>query len=85
MIEIKDLLSGFEHILLKEENKSIYVKQAIFEATGISVPKESIQIKNGTIYLKIKPIYKNEIFLNQDLILENLQKSLTSKGPSKIQ
>ncbi len=84
MIEVRDLLSRFEHILLKEENKSTYVKQAILETTGIDIPKESIQIKNGTVYLDIKPIYKSEIFLKQEQIFKKIQEFFSKNPPKKI-
>ena len=68
MIEIKDLLLKFNNILLSEEAKKESIKNIISEIIGVKINSEDIKIKNGTIYLNIRPIYKNEIFLKKDLI-----------------
>lgn len=84
MIEIKDLLGRFENILLKEEGKIDAIINAIAETIGIQIKKEDIKIKNGVIYLNIKPIYKNEIFLKQERIFIKLKKSFGKKIPQNI-
>lgn len=73
MIEIKDLLSKWSHILLSEESKKESVKNVISEVLGILIKSEDIEIKNNTVYLNIKPIYKNEIFIKKDLIDSKMQ------------
>lgn len=84
MIEIKDLLSKFSHLLFSEEGKVESVRQIISETIGVEIKKEEIKIKNGTVYLNIKPIYKNEIFLKKDKIFIKLQESLGKKTPQNI-
>jgi hypothetical protein len=84
MIEIKDLLERFGNILLKEELKKEAIKEILSKAINFEIKKEDIKIKNGVVYLKIKPIYKNEIFLKKDQIIQEVEKSLGLKSPKKF-
>ena len=84
MIEIKDLLIKFSKILLKEEVKKEFIKNAIFEIINIQIKNQDIQIKNNIIYLNIKPIYKNEILLKQDKIYLKLKEFFGKKAPPTI-
>jgi hypothetical protein len=83
MIEVKDLLKKFEHILLSEESKKESVCQAISEVLGISIDPKAMRIQKNTIYLDLKPIYKTEIFLKHERILRRLQE-LLKNPPHKI-
>jgi len=62
MIEIKDLLLKFNNFLLSEEVKKESIRKIISEIIKTQIKTEDIKIKNNTIYLNIKPTYKNEIF-----------------------
>ena len=84
MIEIKDLLLNFSNLLLSEEVKKESVREVISKITGVPIKKEDLKIKNGTIYLNIKPIYKNEIFMKQDQILSEIETVLGKKSPKNI-
>ena len=84
MIEIKDLLLRFGDILLSEEIKKEAVRNVISKTIRMPIKKEDIKIKNGTIYLNIKPIYKNEIFLKRDKIFSLLKETLGRKSPQDI-
>ena len=84
MIEIKDLLAKFGNILLKEELKKELVRDTISKAINFEIKPEDIKIKKGVIYLNIKPIYKNEIFLKKEQIMSELEKTLGQKSPKKI-
>ena len=81
MIEIRDLLSRFNNILLSEERKKETIRKIISEVIKTEINSENIKIKNNVIYLNIKPIYKNEIFLKQNLIFSKLQESFGKKTP----
>jgi hypothetical protein len=84
MIEIKDLLSKFNNILLSEEGKKESIRSIISEIIKVEINSKDIKIKNNIIYLNIKPIYKNEIFLKQDQIFLKLKESLSKKTPQAI-
>jgi hypothetical protein len=84
MLEIKDLLARFNNLLLSEEVKKESVRKIISEIIGIEIKSEDIKIKNGTIYLNIKPIYKNEILIKQEQIFLKLKEALGRKTPQNI-
>lgn len=84
MIEIKDLLLNFRNRLLSEEARKGFIQDALFRIVNISVERDDIEIKNGILYLKIKPIYKNEVFMKRYEILSEIKKSLGKKSPTNI-
>ena len=84
MIEIKELLSRFNTILLSEEVKKNSIIDALYQTISIQVKPKDIKIKNNTIYLNIKPIYKNEILLKKDEIFLRLENRLGIKAPRDI-
>lgn len=79
MIEIKDLLSRFSSILLSEEGKKESVRKVISEVIKTEINSEDLKIKKDTIYLNIKPIYKNEILIKQEEIFSKLQELFPDK------
>lgn len=84
MIEIKDLLLGFNKILLSEEIKTETIRNVLNKVVGLDIKKEDIKIKNNTIYLNTKPIYKNEIFINKEKIISSLEEILGKRAPKSI-
>jgi len=84
MIEIKDLLEKFSHILLKEEGKKDFVRRAISETIKVKIDSGDIKIKNNIIYLNIKPIYKNEILIKQEQIFLKMKEFIGEKTPENI-
>ncbi len=84
MIEIKDLLLKFSHLLTSGEAQKETIRSIISEAIGIQIKSEDIKIKNGTIYLNIKPVYKNEIFLKRDKIFTKLEETLGKRSPQSF-
>lgn len=84
MIEIKDLLGRFDKLLLSGEGRVNSVREAISGVIGVEINPKDITIKNNTIYLNIKSIYKNEILLKQELIFSKLQETLGRKSPEEI-
>jgi len=84
MIEIKDLLSGLSDMLFKQEGKTEILRKTIGSVIGVEIKPEDLKIKNHTIYLNIKPIYKNEILLKQEEIFLKLEDNLIKKIPQKI-
>jgi len=84
MIEIKDLLNRFNNLLLSEKIKIESTRKILSGAVGIKINKQNIKIKNNVIYLDIKPIYKNEIFLKQDQIFLKLKEAFGKKAPKNI-
>ncbi len=84
MIEIKDLLSRFSNILLSLEGKKGTIRKVLSEVIKINIDSKDIKIKNNIVYLNIKPIYKNEIFLKQEQIFLKMKEALGKKIPQSL-
>jgi len=84
MIEIKDLLLRFNNLLVSGEVKKGLIADIFSSVVGVKIKTEDVLVKNGTIYLDIKPIYKNEIFKKKDEILEKLSLELGKNHPKDI-
>jgi len=84
MIEIKDLLGRFKNILFSEEIKINSIIEILHQIIGVQIKPEDIKIKNNTIYLNIKPIYKSEIFIKKEQIFLKLKESLGKNIPQNI-
>ena len=84
MLEIKDLLERFRGLLAGEDYKKEVIQKILQETIGLALKKEDINIKNGTLYLNISPLYKNEILIKKEFIYERLKQELGSKSPQDI-
>ena len=81
MIEIKDLLLVLSNKLLSSEIRKETIRGVISEVIKVEINSSDIEIKGNTVYLNIKPIYKNEILINKDLINLKLEENLGKKSP----
>ena len=68
MIELGELLGKFRNILLQRELGKKIIQEVLFEVVNIKTEIKEIEVKNSTLYLNIKPIYKNEILLKKELV-----------------
>lgn len=84
MVELKDLLGRLRNILVGEEEKKEVIRSAISSIINTEISSDDIKVKNGTIYLNIKPIYKNEIFLKKEKILSKIEEMLGNKAPKNL-
>lgn len=84
MIEIKDLLSRWSNVLLSGESKTETVRGIISKVIGIKIDPEDIKIKNNTIFLNIKPIYRSEILLKKEKIDSLLEEVFNNKNVPNI-
>ena len=76
MYEIKDLLARFKNILNTIEWKKQSVQEIILKNTGITVDLKDMNVKNSILYLDIKPIHKNEVFMKKEKIILSIGESL---------
>lgn len=84
MIEIKDLLLKFDKLINNEEVKVTLIREAIKDVVGLNIEKDKVKFIQGVLYLDIKSIYKNEIFINKEKILLHLEKNTGSNKINKI-
>ena len=82
MIEIKDLLEKFNQLILSEEGKRNSVAKVISDVLKTDIDPKDVRIKGNTVYLNIRPIFKNELLLKQDKIQEELTKAFLGKNPN---
>lgn len=82
MQNLTSLLERFSRSL----NKDAYLKEIVLEViksrVGVSLPPDSIAIKDGVLGITASPVVKSEISLKESLILKEL--SLRSVGVSKV-
>jgi hypothetical protein len=78
MKELKDFLGNIHKLLFKEESKKKLLQEIFFNLLNIKIETENIEIKNNIVFLKIKPIYKSEIFLQKEKLLLVIKKDLNS-------
>ncbi len=84
MIEIKDLLAKWGHILLSGESKKETIRRIISETISVEIKSDDIKLQNNTVYLNIKPIYKNEILLKKEKIDSLLEQAFNDRAPQGI-
>ena len=84
MIELKDLLSRFQHLVNSGEIRKESIRSILSEVLNIQIESDKINIKNNIIYLDIEPIYKNEILIKKEKIFEKLSSVLGKKSPSDL-
>ncbi len=79
MIEIKDLLNSFKEVLLGEEIRKEKIAFIIESVTKIKIETKNIEVKNSKVILDIKPIFKNEVFLKKEKILEEFRNNFPKR------
>jgi hypothetical protein len=84
MFEIKELLLPFEKILNSNELRLDQIRLILIKHLGVNIQREKIELKNNKIFLKLKPIFKNQILLKKDKIILDLEKELGKKYPKEI-
>jgi len=64
----------FKNLKTPKEYKKEIIQKTIQKYSGVVIKSSKIEIQNNIIFLKISPLYKNEIFLHQEEIKESLKK-----------
>lgn len=75
MIEIKNFFDKFLKIQKNNKDSLDNIINIIYNVTKIKILESEIEIKENSIYIKCKPIYRNEIFMNIERIKEELRKN----------
>lgn len=84
MNSISFFLEKYKHLLNSEEALKQTVIESIFTHTRIRLTPKEISIKNGTLYVPVRPIMKNELFIKKDLILKDIETKLSGKKISNL-
>ncbi len=70
MFNINDYLKKFSKTIGEASFKKDEVIKIFEEKIKVSISKDDIQIKDGILFLKVKPITKSEIMLKKQKLLE---------------
>lgn len=84
MIKIKDLLEKVNNLMIAGELRKTLAHEVLAKNFNFEIKKEEIEIKNGALFLNIKPIYKNEVFLRKDKVLADLRETIGKNAPKEI-
>lgn len=76
MFNIGDFLEKFKNITPPDKFVKEELISAVKDVVGIAIEKDNIDVRNGTIFISVDPIIKNEIFLKKSEVMENLKEKL---------
>jgi hypothetical protein len=76
MFNISDYLSRFKNITPPDKFVKDELVAVVKDVIGVEIKKDNIDVRNGTIFLSVDPIIKNEIFLKKAEVLESLREKL---------
>ncbi len=83
MKKISELLLKFKNLEHPDAKKEILLKQ-IVESTGLLLNKKQLELHGGILFIKADSYVKNEIFLQQEKILQELKEKLPNFKIKKI-
>lgn len=84
MNNIKGFLDGFKNKILSSQIEKEIIVRVFNKILNINILKEDIDIKKETIFVKVNPYIKSEIFLNKDKILKEIKKQGIEKTVKDI-
>lgn len=73
MENIESFLKRFKKIVSSNEDSQKVIIGVIKNLLGVDLKEENFDIKNGVLYIRAKPIIKNEIYFHKEKILKTLQ------------
>ena len=76
MNSVSKLLEKFQNILRASTGTRSVVISIVKTILNYEVPEKNILIKNGVVYIKSNPSFRNELFLNKEIILSEINKLL---------
>jgi hypothetical protein len=79
-----DFLQRFSHLAKSNDEVKEVVCLLLFEVGALVAEKKNITIKNTTLFLKISPVKKSEVFLKKQKILDALTKNPITKHITQI-
>jgi hypothetical protein len=76
MKDLSSYLNRFSRALNLKTNEIKIIQESVKEVFSIEIKKESITIKEKTVYISTTPAFKNQLFINK----ESLIKKFHEKG-----
>ena len=84
MKKITSLLSRYAHLAPPGGGVREAVVVFLKERLGINVPLTHISLERGSIFLKVSPTVKNEIYFLKATLLDSLKKEFGARAPRDI-
>lgn len=78
------LLARYTHLKRPDETVRVAVSKAIWSVVGVSVPVESISVRNGVVYISSHSTLKSEMAIHQKKIIEELKTLLKEDVPIRV-
>lgn len=72
-MRLKNLLQEHNQVLIKKDLLMLSIIDYITKETKIPFKKQDFLIKNNTLYIKSKPIYKEKIIMQKENLLVRLK------------
>ncbi len=84
MFNIDNFLEKFKNLVPADKEVKDLTVKVIKNTLGFEVKDSEIFKQNEVLFIKTKPIYKNEIFMNKQKILTEIKKTLGKRAPKDI-
>ncbi|MCK9351297.1 MAG: DciA family protein [Candidatus Paceibacterota bacterium] len=84
MFNISSYLEKFKRIEPPGDTVKEAAQPAIFEAVGIKIDKQEMEVKDGVLFLLVPSAVKNEVYMNKRGILEKINNILKEKTVKDI-
>ena len=84
MFNISSYLGKVNSLLTHSVLNKEVVIEIVKEEVGIDIHSTDVDIRGGVIYFSVSPLYKNEIFLKRDLILQELRRQIPQTPITEI-
>ena len=73
MIPLSQLLLRFKSLTNTEKVKKQIISEELSNILGFQIPLEVVSFSKNTLFLKVQPIIKSEIFLRKIEIIKKIQ------------
>ena len=73
MIPLSKLLLRFKSLTNTEKVKEQIISEELSNILGFQIPLEVVSFSKNTLFLKVQPIIKSEIFLRKIEIIKKIQ------------
>jgi hypothetical protein len=73
MIPLEQLLARFKNLTNTEKVKKELICNGVNKIIGINIPIANISVSKNTIFFKVPPIIKTEIFLKKNELIAHIR------------
>jgi hypothetical protein len=78
------LLEKFSNLVNANTDIKLAIQNEIKNLAQVDVPLTALRIKDHSLHITVSGNVKNEIYMNQDMIIANIKTLYGTKAPIKI-